>query len=101
LPTGFMKVRDSRFPLAHRSGVAGGGQGEGRAGPRVRPHRPGRGPAALAATRLPGLRGAIALPHARLSSATAPEGRTARRAAASGHRVGAPPTGQGTGHSAR
>jgi hypothetical protein len=38
---------------------------------------------------------------ARLSSATAPEGRTARRAAASGHRVGAPPTGQGTGHSAR
>jgi hypothetical protein len=62
LPTGFMKVRDSRLPLAHRQSVPGGGQGEGGAGPRL--HRDGAGSraAAWAATRLPGLRGAIALP---------------------------------------
>jgi hypothetical protein len=62
LPTGFMKVRDSRLPLTHRQGIAGGGQSEGRAGPRL--HRDGAGSraAALAATRLPGLRWAIALP---------------------------------------
>jgi hypothetical protein len=62
LPSGLMKVRDSRLPLSQRQAPARGGQGEGGARPRLRPQHTARRAAVLAAARLPGLRRAPVLP---------------------------------------